>query len=208
MDNHANAFATSSMFAATVTGLKFLPANTSGSFKPWPVTVQTMRLPAGIFLKGYFAASESQHLNNPAMDAALAGSTKMPSLRASQACASRISSSSRCRSHRVILRLRPGRFPTCRVPDPNRRRNRFGRLDDSIVKNRRRTGRLKTNHHRQPGRFLRRLVIAITSPVGGDVPSVANRQQMKIGRVTQHIDNFKCRGFLSGNPKRIDRVND
>src|SRR5436305_98341 len=43
-----------------------------------------MRRPSGIF---------SDHLNNPAIDAALAGSTKIPSLDASQLCAAKISSS-------------------------------------------------------------------------------------------------------------------
>src|SRR5436853_4635511 len=43
-----------------------------------------MRRPSGIF---------SDHLNNPEIDAALAGSTKIPSLDASQLCAAKISSS-------------------------------------------------------------------------------------------------------------------
>src|SRR5437016_1831829 len=90
---HPSASATSSTFAGTATEENFLLLNASGSFKPCPVTVQTIRLWAGIFLNEYRERSASQHLNKPAMDAALAGSTKMPSFFASQAWASRISES-------------------------------------------------------------------------------------------------------------------
>src|SRR6266516_2145480 len=66
---------------------------TSGSFNPCPVTVQTIRLPSGISLNEYAASCELQHLKNPAMAAALAGSTRIPSCRASHICAATISSS-------------------------------------------------------------------------------------------------------------------
>lgn len=66
---------------------------TSGSFKPFPVTVHTILLASGIFRNEYAALSESQHLKRPAIDAALAGSTKIPSCCASHLCAARMSSS-------------------------------------------------------------------------------------------------------------------
>src|SRR5215211_2887507 len=67
------------------------PIITSGSFKPCPVTVQTMRLASGIVWNEYAASTESQHLKRPAIDAALAGSTKIPSCCASHPCAARMS---------------------------------------------------------------------------------------------------------------------
>src|SRR4030095_2490790 len=84
---------TASRVAAT--GLNSLMRSiiTSGSFNPCPVTVQTIRLPSGIFLNEYAASFESQHLKSPAIAAALAGSAKIPSCRASHFCAARISSS-------------------------------------------------------------------------------------------------------------------
>ena len=66
---------------------------TSGSFKPCPVTVQTIRLLSRIFWNEYAASSASQHLKRPAIDAALAGSTNIPSCCASQLCAAKMSSS-------------------------------------------------------------------------------------------------------------------
>src|SRR6476646_6770719 len=69
------------------------PRITSVSFKPCPVTVQTIRLASGIFWNEYAAASASQHLKRPAIDAALAGSTKIPSCCASHLCAAKMSSS-------------------------------------------------------------------------------------------------------------------
>src|SRR5436309_449880 len=63
---------------------------TSGSFKPCPVTVQTIRLASRIFWNEYAALAESQHLKKPAIDAALAGSTKIPSCCASHLCADRM----------------------------------------------------------------------------------------------------------------------
>jgi hypothetical protein len=68
---------------------------TSGSFKPWPVTVQTIRLPFGISRNEHAASRESQHLKSPAIEAALAGSTKTPSCCASHLCAARMSASLR-----------------------------------------------------------------------------------------------------------------
>jgi len=70
----------------------YCPITTSGSFKPCPVTVQTIRLASRIFWNEY-ASPESHHLKRPAIDAALAGSTKIPSCCASHLCAARISSS-------------------------------------------------------------------------------------------------------------------
>src|SRR5438552_7298199 len=64
----------------------------SGSFKPCPVTVQTMRLASGIFWNEYTVSCESQHLKSPAIAAALAGSTKIRSRPASQLWAATISS--------------------------------------------------------------------------------------------------------------------
>ena len=69
--------------SATVAAIGFnsliCPIITSGSFKPCPVTVQTIRLASRIFWNEYAASAESQHLKKPAIDAALAGSTKIPS---------------------------------------------------------------------------------------------------------------------------------
>src|SRR4029077_17927944 len=69
------------------------PIITSGSFNPCPVTVQTIRLVSRIFWNECAASAESQHLRKPAIDAALAGSTKIPSCCASQRCPARMSSS-------------------------------------------------------------------------------------------------------------------
>src|SRR6266487_3349420 len=81
--------------AAAAIGFNSLicPIITSGSFKPCPVTVQTIRLASRIFWNEYAASAESQHLKKPAIDAALAGSTKIPSCCASHLCAARMSSS-------------------------------------------------------------------------------------------------------------------
>src|SRR6476659_347747 len=84
---------TSVTVAATGFNSFIRPIITSGSFKPCPVTVQTIRLVCRIFWNEYAASSESQHLKRPAIDAALAGSTKIPSCCASQLCAARMSSS-------------------------------------------------------------------------------------------------------------------
>src|SRR5262245_38193865 len=45
---------------------------TSASFKPWPVTVQTIRLRFGISRNEHAASRDSQHLKRPAIGAALA----------------------------------------------------------------------------------------------------------------------------------------
>ena len=66
----------------------------SGSLRPWPVTVQTMREPSGMAGRGQTAQrSLPRHFSNPAMEAALAGSTKIPSRAARKRCASRMSRS-------------------------------------------------------------------------------------------------------------------
>ena len=97
------------------------PIITSGSFNPWPVTVQTIRLVSRIFWNEYAASSASQHLKRPAIDAALAGSTKIPSCSASQLCAARMSSSlttsiAPCDSTIGRARLLPARW----ISDSNR----------------------------------------------------------------------------------------
>ena len=66
---------------------------TSGSLRPWPVTVQTIREPSVKRVWENAASPESMVRKRPAMEAALAGSTKIPSFAASQRCAARISSS-------------------------------------------------------------------------------------------------------------------
>src|SRR5262245_43533636 len=75
---------TSLTAAATGFSCFICPVITSGSFNPCPVTVQTIRLPSGIVWNECAASFESQHLKRPAIDAALAGSTKIPSCCASQ----------------------------------------------------------------------------------------------------------------------------
>src|SRR4029077_3855400 len=81
--------------SATVAAIGFnsliCPIITSGSFKPCPVTVQTIRLPSRIFWNEYAPSAESHHLKRPAIDAALAGSTRIPSCCASHLCADRMS---------------------------------------------------------------------------------------------------------------------
>src|SRR5438067_12355798 len=64
---------------------------TSGSFKPCPVTVQTIRLASRIFWNEYAASAESQNWKKPAIDAALDGWNKIPSFSASHACEDKMS---------------------------------------------------------------------------------------------------------------------
>src|ERR1043166_1671000 len=97
-------------------------------------------------------------------------------------------------------------FPACRVPDSNCGRNRFRFLDDSIMKNRRRPSRLKSNHHWQFRRVFTCKILPISRPIGCNVSGVANWEQMKIGRVAQFIDNLERGSLLPCDPVRIDRI--
>ena len=126
------------------------PIITSGSFKPCPVTVQTIRLPSRISRNEYAASFESHHLKRPAIDAALAGSTKIPSCCASHLCAAKISSSvTTSIAPRDSTMAAQRLVPTGRISDSNRRGDRFRLVDYAVVKNRRRAGRLEANHRRQ-----------------------------------------------------------
>ena len=49
---------------------------------------------------------------------------------------------------------------------------------------------------------------AITLPIGRDVASIADRQNVDIRRVAQFLDNFEGRGFLSLDAERVDRIDD
>src|SRR5947209_3127671 len=90
------------------------------------------------------------------------------------------------------------RFPTCWVPNSNRRGNCFRLFDDAAKENRRGPGCLKTDHRRKRPGFSRVAVFAITCPVRGDVSRVTERKKMEIGRVAEIVDNFEGRRFLSG----------
>ena len=72
--------------ASTRNGLLLCAIAVSGSFRPWPVSVQTMVLPSPI-------TPRSRSFSTPAIEVADAGSQKMPSVSASSFCALRISSS-------------------------------------------------------------------------------------------------------------------
>src|SRR5579871_3653549 len=79
--------ATASVVGSTTTGSKpEVLIALSGSFNPWPVIVAVKMLPAGM-------RPDLTHLMMPANAAALAGSTKIPSVRAMVRYAWRISSS-------------------------------------------------------------------------------------------------------------------
>ena len=51
-----------------------------------------------------------------------------------------------------------------------------------------------------------RLIFPITDPIGGNVSRIADREQMKIRRVTEIIDNFKRGRLLASNAIRVNRV--
>src|SRR6267143_7280341 len=76
---HVIASRTASMFGVTGAVVENLADTISGSFRPWPVQVQTIVASFGIKSRRFSRAN----LNNPAMGAALAGSTKIPSVCAS-----------------------------------------------------------------------------------------------------------------------------
>ena len=50
--------------------------------------------------------------------------------------------------------------------------------------------RLEADHSRKFSRFLMCLIFPITRPIGGDVSSIAYRQQMEIGRIAKRRDDF------------------
>ena len=99
----------------------------------------------------------SQHLKSPAMDAALAGSTKIPSLLASHRLRfENFFVTSRCQSRRAILRSAAfAPFPTRRISNANRRRHRLRFFDDLVVENWRRAGGLESNHRGQVASIFR-----------------------------------------------------
>src|SRR5205085_7993264 len=86
------------------------------------------------------------------------------------------------------LRFLNGRasvFPTRRITDSNRRGDRFRSLNDTVMKDRRRSRSLKTEHRRQTRAFAMFGIIAVSGPVCGDIAGVTNRQKMKIGSVSE-----------------------
>jgi len=88
------------------------------------------------------------------------------------------------------------------ISDSNLLMHRLGFLDRPVVKNWRRTGSLKPIRSAFCGTFDR-ILIPISRPVGGDVSGITDGQQMKIGRVSQNIDDFKRSGLLPRDPIRI-----
>src|SRR4029077_4463883 len=80
------------LLAEAKTGWGFSLITASISFKPWPVSVQTIVASSGSIRKGHWRQSFSlQHFTNPRTETARAGSTKSPSLNPSHRWAERIS---------------------------------------------------------------------------------------------------------------------
>src|SRR5262249_39071972 len=96
----------------------------------------------------------------------------------------------------------------CRISNSNGRRDRFRIIDYAIVENWCRSDRLEANHRWHLCRSSECEILPIARPICSDVPSVADRQQMKIGRITQFIDNFKCGSLLSCDSVRINGIHD
>ncbi len=158
--------------AKTGCGLSFITA--AISFNPWPVNVQTIVAPSGRDRTGQLPQARSlQHFNNPATAAALAGSTKSPSLHASHRWAERISASDTISIEpQDSLKADLAIFQLAGLP---------------IL-----------------FRLARTQIFDISLPIGGCVPSVADWKNMKIRRVAQSVDDFKCRRFLTFKPIGID----
>ena len=170
----------------------------------------TMVLPAGTSPAACF-------LIRPATPAAEPGSTKTPSLADSQRCAARISSSvtesiSPPDSSRAAMAVSqeaglPIRMAVAMVsgsvigwPAPTGRRRRPGSptcvgvlVDDRAE----RAG---------GGGLVRRGVLLVALPVGGDVARVAHRQHVDVRGVAQVVDDLEGAGLLALDAGRVDRV--
>ena len=134
-------------------------ATTSGSFRPWPVTVQTIRLPSGMrpATKCELRCSFARGAQKPG-DRRRARRLDENSLRDSRASVARARISSSLTmsiippdSAMAAIRLLPARG----IPDPDRGRDRLGPDDHFAAKNRRRAFRLEADHPRPTRRLSR-----------------------------------------------------
>ena len=173
----------------------------SGSFSPWPVTVQTTRSPGAI-------SPSRQAFRKPATLAALDGSTKTPSRVASSLYAARISRSLTARmappdSSRAAIACcheagLPMRIAVAMVE---------GRGHDLAPHDGRASGGLEAEHSR-PGAAGARLgrQLGVAPPVRGDVAGVADRKAVHRRRPAERVADLEGGRLLTLDPVRIDAV--
>src|SRR5437879_5947890 len=100
------------------------------------------------------------------------------------------------------------RPPVRRVADLDRRRHGARLLDDAILVDRRRAGRLEADHARQLLHAPRAVVFAVPTPVRGDVPGVADGDQVVVGCAAELVHDLERGGLLPLEPERVHRVHE
>src|SRR5205085_9951818 len=86
------------------------------------------------------------------------------------------------------------RVPARGVPDADRRGDGLRVRHRLAVHERRRAGRLPSEHARLLGDDAVARVLAIAGPVRGDVAGVADRDAVHVGRLAEHVADLPRRG--------------
>src|SRR5207248_3325192 len=99
-----------------------------------------------------------------------------------------------------------GRLPTGRVADADGGSHGVRIVNRAALHNGGGPGGLESKHARQSVRFFGRVIFLVAFPVGGDVAGVADRQEMKVGRIAELIADLESGGFLAFDADGIDAV--
>src|SRR5438067_2231731 len=68
--------------------------------------------------------------------------------------------------------------------------------------------RLNSNHPREPTRFAKLFVFAISGGICGKISGVPEWKNVDIRRISEFIDGFERRSFLSSDPVGVDRIHE
>ena len=99
-------------------------------------------------------------------------------------------------------------FPRSRITDPDRRRHGPGVRDGLAGDDGGRPVGLGSHHPWQASGATGCVILPEALPVGGDVASVADRQQQVIRSLAQRIDHFVRSRLLTLDPMRVDRIHE
>ncbi len=184
----------------TVTGCGAPATAQSGSFSPFPVTVQTIvwpgsTLPCSAALQQARDGRGGRGLDEDAL------------LRGQQP----VGAQDLTVRHLVdeaagLVAGRQGVVPGGRVADADGGGD-GGRVPDDLAAHQGRgAGGLEAPHARGAGGGAVGRVLAVALPVRGDVARVADRQDVDVGGVAEHVHDLERGGLLALDPHRVDGI--
>ena len=172
-----------------------------GSFSPWPVTVSTTRAgghtPGGRALEEAGDADRRRGLDEDA-DLGREDALRLEDLVVVDGAEVAVG---------LVARLQ-GELPRRGVADADRARDGVGIAHRLAAHDRRRARGLEAEHPRHPRGVARRDVLAVAARVRGVVARVADRDEVEVGRVAEHLDDLERRGLLALDAVVVDRVHE